>query len=266
MRRVAALSLVLIANAAMAATPEALPPRRIEMLGDAAIMTSPPDAKRISPSYDLKLVPCADRPEQSCELRRFGWLERPDEDEIWDTLKLIPARTPDLLALCTVKVQSLERCELGVTDSKELPAKAVEAMQALLAEFKLPPRDLSDAKMDGARIEIPFRWNALKSGLDGGPGSRPVIPAVVTPFERKWAGSPAGPYRPEHAYRIGVRGVAVLDCKTTPDGALSDCLVANEYPMGFGFGDAALLMSRRKVLSIPPSRVDGERVWVRQMF
>jgi len=266
MRGLAVLPLVLFATAVMAEPAAAPSPRRIEMLGDAAQMTSPPGAKRIALRHDLNLVPCVDHPEQSCELRRFAWQQRPDEDEIWEALKIVPARTPDLIASCDVQAQALAGCRLRAADDQAVPTKVVESMQALLADFRLPPRDLSDAKMDGARMEIPFRWVALKSALDGGPGSRPVIPAVVKPFDAQWAGSPAGPYRPDRAYRFGVRGVAVLDCNAARDGALSDCLLANQYPMGFGFGDAALRMATSHVISIPPQRVDGERVWVRQTF
>ncbi|RYG08931.1 MAG: hypothetical protein EON96_19155 [Caulobacteraceae bacterium] len=46
---------------------------------------------------------------------------------------------------------------------------------------------------------------------------------------------------PERALARGVEfGVATLDCEITPSGALTDCRVVSEDPVGFGFGQAAL--------------------------
>ncbi|HEY1225593.1 MAG TPA: energy transducer TonB [Brevundimonas sp.] len=48
---------------------------------------------------------------------------------------------------------------------------------------------------------------------------------------------------PPAAFAQGVGGVAVVRCRVTDDGAFKDCVVVEETPAGFGFGEAALRMT-----------------------
>jgi protein TonB len=45
---------------------------------------------------------------------------------------------------------------------------------------------------------------------------------------------------PGAALRRGVSGQAVMLCKVTADGSMSDCKLLSEQPAGMGFGEAAL--------------------------
>lgn len=48
---------------------------------------------------------------------------------------------------------------------------------------------------------------------------------------------------PKEAARKGIAGGAILNCLLTPQGALADCFVDNEWPEGQHFGQAALAMA-----------------------
>lgn len=61
----------------------------------------------------------------------------------------------------------------------------------------------------------------------------------------RWLQRPSGldRYYPRRAREAGTEGAAQLDCLVTPVGAL-ECRVISESPVGWGFGAAALRMSR----------------------
>lgn len=65
-------------------------------------------------------------------------------------------------------------------------------------------------------------------------------------------------YYPEKALDVGKEGGAVLKCTVRKDRTLANCAVASETPDGFGFGDAALQLSklfRMKSAAKPGSRI-----------
>jgi protein TonB len=65
-------------------------------------------------------------------------------------------------------------------------------------------------------------------------------------------------YYPEKALDVGKEGGAVLRCIVKKDRSLANCAVASETPEGFGFGDAALQVSklfRMKSAAKPGSRI-----------
>lgn len=63
---------------------------------------------------------------------------------------------------------------------------------------------------------------------------------------------------PVRAQALGKSGQAVLDCRVTAAGTLSGCTVASETPSDYGFGAAALKLSRRFRMS--PRTEDGQPV------
>ena len=51
-------------------------------------------------------------------------------------------------------------------------------------------------------------------------------------------------FYPARAQRMEVDGDTVLDCNVTDEGRLDDCRLVSETPAGYGFGEAALKVSR----------------------
>jgi protein TonB len=65
-------------------------------------------------------------------------------------------------------------------------------------------------------------------------------------------------FYPEKALEVGKEGGATLRCVVTKARGLANCTVASETPAGFGFGDAALQLSklfRMKSAAKPGSRI-----------
>ena len=60
---------------------------------------------------------------------------------------------------------------------------------------------------------------------------------------------------PVEAERKGVSGAAKIRCVVTAKGALDQCVIVDESPPDWGFGDAALALSRTLLMS--PRLVDG---------
>jgi TonB family protein len=86
-----------------------------------------------------------------------------------------------------------------------------------------------------------------------------VAHAVTRP---SWARAPSGyevaRYYPDLATRAAVQGRAQLQCRVSTAGELHGCVVADEAPAGWGFGEATLRMSR--TLRFKPELIDGEPV------
>ncbi len=64
---------------------------------------------------------------------------------------------------------------------------------------------------------------------------------------QNWAGSPATPlsetYTPQQAMRKDVDGWVMLRCVAGPEHRATGCVVIAEFPLGMGFGDAAMRMT-----------------------
>jgi len=90
---------------------------------------------------------------------------------------------------------------------------------------------------------------------------------AVKPSE--WRARPTGDmasrYYPDRAQRMEVGGRAVVDCRVTPEGKLEDCKVLSESPAEYGFGDAALRLTRFMELA-PPSRKDVRKGRLRRII
>lgn len=74
---------------------------------------------------------------------------------------------------------------------------------------------------------------------------------LVAPTAQQFEG-----FYPRAAWRKNVEGRAVLQCRVGVDTRLYGCVVLEESPAGYGFGDAALAISGEMRMS--PRTVDGK--------
>lgn len=65
-------------------------------------------------------------------------------------------------------------------------------------------------------------------------------------------------YYPERAQRMEKGGSATIQCTVTAKGTVTACSVVSEEPADFGFGEAALKLSR--LFKMKPKTEDGAPV------
>jgi periplasmic protein TonB len=97
-------------------------------------------------------------------------------------------------------------------------------------------------------------------------GSLVQIPPTVRPprviTDPAWISRPSADELnreyPAAALQLGRTGEAIITCQVTVSGALAGCAVAEESPSGYGFGAAALRLSR--LFRMSPRTEDGQPV------
>jgi TonB family protein len=117
-------------------------------------------------------------------------------------------------------------------DNPDVPPKAHPDGQVIVFKFSLTPPSIEPNTL------VPTH---LATG--------PIYRRVPTADE-------VASVTPAAARRAHMPGVAVLDCVVTLEGKASPCQVRGEAPKGWGFGDAALRLTR--YIQFDPKMVDGE--------
>ena len=75
---------------------------------------------------------------------------------------------------------------------------------------------------------------------------------------RKPSGDDLATYYPDRAQRTETNGTVSLSCSVTAKGTLEKCMVVSETPSDYGFGDAAIRLS--KIFRMKPQTSDGAPV------
>jgi len=116
-------------------------------------------------------------------------------------------------------------------------------------------------------IKLNANLDAVKAAMS--PAKSPPLAEPVFPTHHDYSqlGGP-GPYFPERAERLGVGGVAVLQCALALTGILSDCSVLADGPTDFAFGIASMRMAKEGYMkaTVPVGLADGSLIRVVVIF
>ncbi|MFI4950864.1 MAG: energy transducer TonB, partial [Caulobacterales bacterium] len=87
----------------------------------------------------------------------------------------------------------------------------------------------------------------------------PPIRQVAPVFKTDNSSNPGGPgpFYPRQAELAGLGGAASLQCVLRSSGVLDQCQLLSETPANQDFGNAALVMARKRWMTASPRVVDG---------
>jgi protein TonB len=128
-----------------------------------------------------------------------------------------------------------------------------------------PPKELPPPPVNApppppaVHIEPPKMELAPLPPVPVAPPPKPHIPIITKPdWSKKPDSSDMERYYPDRAQRMNTGGLVRMSCNVTATGQLSGCSVESETPPDFGFGDAALKLS--KLFKMRPMTADGQPV------
>jgi TonB family protein len=136
--------------------------------------------------------------------------------------------------------------------AREAPGNVGFGQEALeiARTLRLNPWQDGEA-VEGARLRLPLYVDAPNATADPNFTRKAIFHVPMG-----WSGT-AGPYYPERAFRMNIRGSATIQCVLAASGSLSDCKVVSESPEGQAFAAAALKMASRGAILAKPTIVDG---------
>lgn len=147
-----------------------------------------------------------------------------------------------MLACVVSKARGLENC--AVASEEPVGSGFGDAALALSPKFLVNAGVETGQGAIGSQIKIPIRFVSSVP---------PARKAVFQESPRQYRSlAPAGPYWPERAQRLGISGVAAIDCLVGSDSHLTDCRVALEGPVDQDFGSAAMMMAKRGWMTAAP--------------
>jgi TonB family protein len=193
------------------------------------------------------------------DFRPADWLRKPTPEHmlsVWPRSARINGEEGHAVITCTITVLGyLRDCKVKT----ESPAGAGFGLAALMLapDFQFRPATL-DGKPVEAAVNIPLGFQGFGAwkGAGGAPPDQTVVASV--PWTEAPTYQEVADAFPKGARERKLVGRAVLYCRFRDDGRLSLCRILVEQPAGFGFGGAAMKLS--KAFAAPPSDSRGKTV------
>ncbi len=158
--------------------------------------------------------------------------------------------------VCRIGAERLEDCAASQQVSPVFMAEAIAGAQAVT----FSSQELVGGLEQGREVRVLVRFDNLQHPMADFSefGAPSPVPMIRNP---NWVQRPTATdfetFYPPGARGAGVQGNVSLDCAVSTEGAL-DCHVTSEEPAGWGFGEAAVQISRRFLMN--PAAVDGHPV------